>query len=101
MRIDPLYNMWELVNNWRTEKDRWFISKFDKLNVEEVQEFINHSIKVEQELRENNVIYNCNSTINILDQLGKEMQECNTRYLPILTQLTSPFIKHKHWKVLQ
>lgn len=67
VRIGPLYNMWELVNSWRTEKDRWFLSKFDKLNVEEIQEFISHSMKVEQELRENTIIYNCNSTINILD----------------------------------
>ena len=34
--IEPLFHMWELISNWRYEKDRWYMSKFDKLDLEEI-----------------------------------------------------------------
>lgn len=37
----------------------------------------------------------------MLDQLNNEIQECNTTYVPILQQLMSPFIKLKHWRIIQ
>ena len=45
--------MWELIQNWRFEKDRWYMSKFEKLEIEEIQEGILRFIKAEEELRQN------------------------------------------------
>lgn len=38
--LTPLYHMWELILDWRDHKDAWLYTKFDKLDLEEIQDYL-------------------------------------------------------------
>lgn len=92
--INPFVQLWSVVADWSAVQNNCFYGEFIQLNVEEVEKHMHEAEVTSTQLRQ--VLSDHEQAQNILDELGKMLQEFSPIY-PLIKSLHCPGMKDRHW----
>lgn len=92
---EPYFEVWKLGNQFKKSLPIWFESAISRLNIENVYNSVSLWVKSLSRLEE--LFLNSKRHLKVVKVIFAELEEFRG-YLPLITSLTAPGLRERHWK---